>query len=297
MTLVASTPTALSDRSRTDRLIVVGSGSGGPHTCRRPDDPETRRAEQSATPTVGVRLLGELQVVRADGSLVDPHAWGTGKTMDLLRILALENGRPVRTNALLDLLWPDVEPSRARASLRTAASRIRCAVGHNCVVRHLDGLMLVTATVDVDEYRTLVLAAQQASAVDAHQEALLLTEAAESLWRGEVHSSNASASWSISARTELHRIRVTALTDATRSALACGQDRQALELASTVIQLDPLRESAHRDLMRAYMQLGEPAQALRAYEELRVRLVDELGIAPSSATRCLHVTILRTGGL
>ena len=248
-------------------------------------------------PTFEVRLLGGLHVVRADGSAVDPTAWGTGKTMDLLRILALENGRTVRAASLIDLLWPDVDPQRGRGSLRTAASRIRTAVGHDCLQRHHGDIRLVTAVVDVDEYRQLVQAVRQAVARSDCDEALLLTEAAESVYAGDFRASGDEQSWAVFARSELRRLRLSALTDATHCALEGGRFREALELARTTVQLDPSSESAHRELMRAHAELGEIGQALRVFEDYRSHLADELGIDPSQLTRDLHLRLLQGGSI
>jgi SARP family transcriptional regulator, regulator of embCAB operon len=57
-------------------------------------------------------------------------------------------------------------------------------------------------------------------------------------------------------------------------------------------ELAPYRETAHRLLMEALERRGNVAEALRAYERLRILLRDELGIAPSSALRAVHRRLL-----
>ena len=54
----------------------------------------------------------------------------------------------------------------------------------------------------------------------------------------------------------------------------------------------PLREAGHRLLMEALAARGEVAEALAAYEALRVLLRDELGMAPGEAARALHERLL-----
>ena len=75
--------------------------------------------------TIEIRLFGPMLVRRADGSVVQQAEWRTSKTMDLLRLLALNAGQAVTISSLLDKLWPEVEAERGRASLRTAASQLR----------------------------------------------------------------------------------------------------------------------------------------------------------------------------
>jgi DNA-binding SARP family transcriptional activator len=54
----------------------------------------------------------------------------------------------------------------------------------------------------------------------------------------------------------------------------------------------PYRESGHRLLMETLAARGNTAEALLVYEELRRRLRDELGAAPSAQTQALHRQLL-----
>jgi len=56
--------------------------------------------------------------------------------------------------------------------------------------------------------------------------------------------------------------------------------------------LAPYRETGHRLLMEALARRGNVAEALRAYERLRVLLREELGIAPSSTVQDVHRRLL-----
>ena len=64
--------------------------------------------------SIEVRLLGRLQVRRADGTMVDNAEWRTGKTADLVRLLTLAAGRPARVDSLLETLWPGAEEAKPR---------------------------------------------------------------------------------------------------------------------------------------------------------------------------------------
>jgi pentatricopeptide repeat protein len=67
---------------------------------------------------------------------------------------------------------------------------------------------------------------------------------------------------------------------------------QAEERARMLTELAPYRETAHGILMEALAARGNVAEALRAYERLRRRLREELGIAPSPALQALHRRLL-----
>src|SRR5262249_12921322 len=62
---------------------------------------------------------------------------------------------------------------------------------------------------------------------------------------------------------------------------------RALEYARRAVSADPLREESHRDLIRLYSIAGQPTAAWKQYQELERILQQELGEAPSAATRAL----------
>lgn len=244
-----------------------------------------------------VRLLGDLEVRRPDGTLVQAHEWRTGKTMDLLRLLALEDGRPVQVDGLLEKLWPDAPRMRGLGSLRTAASEIRRVLGDPLSVRrHLDGLALPDAWVDVVELRALHSDILQARDSLEHEVVLALVRRARSLYRGPFQAHDATSLWSVEVRDELTVLHLDVLTWGAESANAAAHYREAVEMASTAVRTDPGSESAHRTLMRAYAALGEIGHALRAYESYRRFLATELGADPSVQTQDLHLRLLRSSG-
>jgi DNA-binding SARP family transcriptional activator len=70
--------------------------------------------------------------------------------------------------------------------------------------------------------------------------------------------------------------------------------RQAEECARQLIELAPYRESGHRILMEALERRGNVAEALLAYERLRLLLHDELGVEPSSEVQHVYRRLLGT---
>jgi SARP family transcriptional regulator, regulator of embCAB operon len=67
---------------------------------------------------------------------------------------------------------------------------------------------------------------------------------------------------------------------------------QAEDCARRLIALAPYRETGYRILMEALEERGNVAEALRAYDSLRVLLRDELGIAPSPAVQSVYRRLL-----
>lgn len=242
---------------------------------------------------IRVRLLAGLDVTRHDGTLVPAREWRTGKTMDLLRILALNNGRPVRKSRLIETLWPGVSEDRARGSLRTASSHIRQATRINCIARHPEGLVLTGAWVDTVEFLEVVRDAHKSARDGNHEQVLRFARAAEELYVGDLHAYDDESEWAKAEREHLRRARYGLLCDAAAAALELGAFAEALDFATTAVETDPMSETAQRALMSAYAGLGDISAALRTFETYRARLAEELGADPSPQTRELHLRILR----
>ena len=67
---------------------------------------------------------------------------------------------------------------------------------------------------------------------------------------------------------------------------------QAADCARQLIELAPFRETGHRILMEALERSGNVAEALLAYDRLRIMLRDELGVAPSPAVQNVYRRLL-----
>lgn len=141
------------------------------------------------TDVVEVRLLGGLHVVRPDGRPVRDEEWRTVKSADLLRLLALSSGKPVPVSGLLEKFWPEVEQPRAKASLRTALTHIRTAIGRESVVRSRAGLALGNAWVDVTAYRMLAGDARGCVRTGQHADLVRLGRESESLYTSDFEAS------------------------------------------------------------------------------------------------------------
>jgi len=246
-----------------------------------------------ASSLIQIRMLGSLVVHRPDGTEVDPGAWRTGKTADLLRILALSNNRYVSRRSLTEKLWPDSPPERARASLRTAASGIRRAIGFDCLGCQLGGIALQGAWTDIESFLDLAHSASAATSGGEHEKAVQHTRVAEYLYNGDFHAHDDDSDWANQTRRTLSHARLLMLSDAASSCLAMGHFREAIHYADQVIEIDRCAEHPYRVRMQAYAELGEIDHALRSFETYRELLAEELGADPSPMTQDLHLRLLR----
>lgn len=74
--------------------------------------------------------------------------------------------------------------------------------------------------------------------------------------------------------------------------IASGDHHDAIRVAGRLLDLDPLDERAHRELMLAYARTGRTSQALRQFLECRRALITDLGVEPSTETSRLQARIL-----
>lgn len=250
-------------------------------------------AGRSMGSCIEIRILGRLRVRRPDGSIVDNTEWRTGKTADLVRMLALAGGRPVRVDTLLDSLWPSVEETKARASLRTAASQIRRTLGVDCIERGFDGLALNDAWIDAEAFTVLANEGRAHARGGHHAQVVRIAREAEALYVGDLDCHVAGEeTWVSEARENLASLRRDLLTEAAESALALGWFRDAEDLATRALRADGMAERPHRLLMSAYAGLGETDKALRVFDRCRRLLAKELGVDPSPLTQAVHLQLL-----
>jgi DNA-binding SARP family transcriptional activator/Flp pilus assembly protein TadD len=91
----------------------------------------------------------------------------------------------------------------------------------------------------------------------------------------------------------LELLRVDALEDRLDAELVCGRHVEVLTELEALVGEHPLRERLWGQLMVARYRSGRQAEALEAYQQLRRRLVDELGIEPGPELSRLHRAVLR----
>ena len=244
-------------------------------------------------------LLGSPRLVR-DGVAL---AFDSRKNLALTAYLAI-TGQSHTREALITLLWPELEPSRGRAGLRRNLSVIRKA---------LDGEWLVVDReiigcdpgadfwLDVAQFRVLLRAHGHPEEEVCPGCLTALTEAAK-LYQGDfmagfsLRDSANFDEWQFFQTEGLRQELATALERLVRGHSAQAAYESAIPYARRWLTLDPLHEPAHRGLMELYGRAGQRSAALRQYVECARVLEEELGLAPSEKTTALYEK-LRTRGV
>ena len=94
--------------------------------------------------------------------------------------------------------------------------------------------------------------------------------------------------WAGGRRDELRRRFESALLATGRLHVAAGRHQAAVTAFRRAIEHEPLNESAHRELMTCWAQLGETARAVRHYAELTALLREQVGVPPAAETTALY---------
>ncbi|MFA7762032.1 BTAD domain-containing putative transcriptional regulator [Streptomyces sp. NRRL S-448] len=238
-----------------------------------------------------ISMLGALDVRGEDGSGV-----GVGGTRlrALLILLALEPGRVVASELLVDGIWQDAPPAGATNALQALVSRLRRALPGVEVESHPAGYRLVVEpdAVDVVRFERLASAGRAALARDPDTAARLLRRALE-LWRGPALLDVAASTFFRAPVTRLSELRMAALEDRIEADLRVGRGRELTGELTSLVAEHPLRERLVGALMRALVAAGRPAEALTVYGNAREALAEELGADPSPELSALHTAVLR----
>ena len=224
---------------------------------------------------------------------------GSPKQRELLAVLALHSERVVTHDALAEALWEGAPPRTYAHSLQlyvSALRRARRAAGSSVDIEtHRGGYRLAVPRDDVDlnRFRRLVEAATADVARERWEPAAERLAAAMSLWRGPCLAELAAREFAAEAAASADALRLDGLESQAVALAALGEDVAAARSAEEAVAADPLRERARGVLMLTLHRAGRTAEALRAYEDLRTLLDEELGAVPSVDLRRLHERILR----
>jgi DNA-binding SARP family transcriptional activator len=236
-----------------------------------------------------IQLCGPL-VVRLDGERLEGRL--PGRQGRLLFARLVEGQRPTTREELAAVLWGDVVPDAAESAISALLSRLRRLVP-------LEGrpdvrvVLPEDAWVDVHAAREALHRAESAAAREDWAAAWGPARVAQHIGDRTFLLGDTSA-WATAQRRAHDALHVRALELAGLAALRIGGGELATaeRTARRLVEKAPLRESGTRILMEVLATQGNRAEALLEYDALRLRLHDELAVAPSPETRRAHRALL-----
>lgn len=244
-------------------------------------------------------LLGTLEVV-ADGG--EPVELGGAQSRMVLAVLLAAAGRVVPADVLIDELWGEEPPSSAAGTLQSYVSRLRRAlepareagVQAKVLVREAPGYRIDVDPEAVDFRRFERLAGEGRALLDEgrYEEARSVLVEADALWRGPALLEYLDHEFARGLATRLEERRLSALEDRLDADLRLGRHAAVVGELTQLVDQHPLREALRGHLALALYRSGRQAEALRALDDARRTLVEELGVEPSRPLRELESRIL-----
>jgi DNA-binding SARP family transcriptional activator len=239
-----------------------------------------------------IRILGPIEMSR-DGELIP---LGAAKQRAVLAVLAMEAGRFVSVDSLIDRVWGTDPPDHPRASLHAYTSRLRGALaragydgGRSALTYGPAGYVLAIDPAQVDLHQARHLAAAAADAETG--------EAAEMMARalrgwGSHPLAGIDGEWAASKRAALVRERIGLIVRYADITLSLGRHFQLLDEIMSLSSEYPAEEQLAALSMITLYRCGFRNESLKTYRRLRECLVGELGVEPCAELQALHRSIL-----
>ena len=264
---------------------------------------------------VEVGVLGTTIAVGPDGPLGDMAR----RSRAVLAALALEPGRAVTADRLVDLVWGEAPPPGAHGTLHAYLSTLRRVLEpglaprapSSVIITSPDGYRLAAerVTVDAEVFAAEVREAHSTlgplwsllttGRSDAVRDVGTVAACADGLeqalgrWRGRAFSDLGDHPDVVADRVALEELRATAQEDLLLGLLALGEHAAVVAAGEQTIRQDPLRERPRCIHALALLRAGRQAESLDALRGYGRLLDDELGLRPGPEVRGLEEAVLR----
>ncbi len=254
------------------------------------DDP-LRHADILAD--VVVQLCGRLVVRSAGAELAGQLPGAQGRIA--FAWLVDNRDRATRREDLATAIWGEARPAASGQAMRALLSKLRSIVGRDSLPP--DGPLRLRldrdANVDVEVAARAIHDAESGVARQQWERAWIASQIAMNVTRRSFLTGHDGA-WVEQRRRELGAVYVRALATLAAAAMGLGETEllTAERAARELVAAEPLSEGATALLMRALDARGERPAALVAYDDLRLRLREALGVAPGPRLLALHSQLL-----
>ncbi|MFI9000754.1 AfsR/SARP family transcriptional regulator [Streptomyces sp. NPDC053541] len=241
------------------------------------------------------RLLGTVSITAEAGEL----PLGPAKRRSVLAALLLRANSVVPVDRLIDTVWAEDPPARARTVVQGHVSRLRALFEQGGADDY--GVELATRSqayelrmpdqlLDTHRFEELVqLAGHQKHPGDA----VLMLREALALWRGPALTGTVASEPLLVAAQALEETRLVTVEQLAAAYGRLGEHTKAAAVLRAEAAANPLRESLTAALMLSLYRAGHQSDALDCYHRTRGLLADELGVDPGPALRAAYEAVLR----
>jgi DNA-binding SARP family transcriptional activator len=275
-------------------VTVAPLGANGDRVVfhMRPGDSRDRRRRTTPHWTAGPQLriytLGRTTVESAEGPI--GGNWLQHRPGQLLKYLLCERQRMVHADEIAESFWPGSDPgvlNNVRHFVHALREKLEPdrpkRAPSSFVVAGRGGYTFSRERVwiDADEFEAKIEAGLAAYHRDADDEgARRLLEEGLALYRGEFLADEPYAEWAYVERERLRELAGRLLSTLSEIALAQGDVDDALGYSRRLAEMYPFDTAVQRQAITLYLRQGRRSDAVRRYNELRMRMIREFGAGP-----------------
>jgi DNA-binding SARP family transcriptional activator len=250
---------------------------------------------------MGILQVGLFGDVRATHNNWITEIQLTRENQGLLAYLLLQRHKVHSREMLADMFWGEHTQQKARGSLNTALWKLKKALEPEGVPA---GTYLRNSHVgevgfnkdshywlDVEVFERGINQILIRSFETVEERELTELNKVLGLYKGDLLEGHYN-DWALRERERLRALYLRSLIYLLQFYDFQRAYEKAISYGQRILDLDPLREEIHREMIRLYLENGQRAMAVRQYEICRVILDKELGIAPMEDTQRLYAQIL-----
>lgn len=249
-----------------------------------------------------IYCLGRFRL-ELDGAPLPLERFERAKALMLLKFLAAHRGRLMSRETLMEFLWPEADPRRARENLRVVLHTLRRGLepdqGGSEISSFVAGrgeMLYLDSShrtwVDTEEFAKRAYRAARLASQGLTEDALAECQRAAELYRGEYMEDEPYSDWCLFERERLKEVYLDLLKRMASLLSRQGDLERAIQAYRKAIGVDPLHEELHRELMLLLWRTGRRGEALRQYVGCKRILQKEVGASPAHETEVLYRSIL-----
>jgi LuxR family maltose regulon positive regulatory protein len=217
------------------------------------------------------------------------------KPLALLKTLIAFGGKEIREDQIEDALWPEADGDAGYRSFVTNLHRLRLLLGYEKAIHLGEGRLTLDnryCWVDVWAFEHLLKEAETKRSEGTTDGAVQLIEKAIEIYKGYFLAKEGEQPWMIPLRERLRSKFLESVEKLGRYWQESGQWGKALDCYLKGLEIDDLAEGLYQSLMVCYLNLGQKAKALSAYNRYKRTLSSTIGIDPSPKTEVIYKMIL-----
>ncbi|MCG3087956.1 response regulator [Sporosarcina cyprini] len=262
-------------------------------TLRIQEQMRIRSNEKSSTPhqlkTLKIICFKEFNVYHHN----TPIKWKTAKVKELFAFFFTHLNSPTQRDTLIEILWPDVEYSRAKIQLHTTLSYLRkllSSIGQPNAILFSNGsytMKLEQFECDVHQFENLL------------EEHLVITDDSIEMFEGIIdhytgdYLECSGYDWALPKAQSVRQKMLHCLQKMADFFQQQGSIDKTQEYLRLLVTFNPYSEHVVQQLMRFYVEIGNRGEAVKVYHEMKSLLLEELGILPDQSTTELYDMIVK----